>query len=85
MSYNLHPYPSQWAHEPREYMSLDMDTLNPYDYKGLANKMIPYQKEQDIYYFTRQLIPISLERDAAMAAFNRQARQAGSSRYAGLL
>ena len=58
MSYNLHPY--QRAHDARDYMTLDMDTLNPYNYKSLADKMIPYQKQQDIYYFTRQINPISL-------------------------
>jgi hypothetical protein len=58
MSYNLHPY--QRAHDARDYMTLDMDTLNPYNYKSLAEKMIPYQKEQDMYYFTRQVNPISL-------------------------
>ena len=58
MSYNLHPY--QRAHDARDYMTLDMDTLNPYNYKSLADKMIPYQKQQDMYYFTRQINPISL-------------------------
>ena len=53
MSYNLHPY--QRAHDARDYMTLDMDTLNPYNYKSLADKMIPYQKQQDMYYFTRQI------------------------------
>ena len=58
MNYNLHPY--QRAYESRDYMTLDMDSLNPYNYKSLAEKMIPYQKQQDLYYFTRQLNPISL-------------------------
>jgi hypothetical protein len=55
---NLHPY--QRAHEAKEYMTLDMDTLNPYNYKNMANQLNPYQKQQDMYYFTRQLNPISL-------------------------
>ena len=58
MAYNVHPY--KRAHEATEYMTLDMDTLNPYNYKNMANMMIPYQKQQDMYYFTRQLNPISL-------------------------
>ena len=58
MNYNLHPY--QRAYEARDYMTLDMDSLNPYNYKSLAEKLIPYQKQQDLYYFTRQLNPISL-------------------------
>jgi hypothetical protein len=55
---NIHPY--QRAHEAKEYMTLDMDTLNPYNYKNMANQLNPYQKQQDMYYFTRQLNPISL-------------------------
>ena len=58
MTYNVHPY--QRAHEAKEYMTLDMDTLNPYNYKNMANQLNPYQKQQDMYYFTRQLNPISL-------------------------
>ena len=56
--YNVHPY--QRAHEAKEYMTLDMNTLNPYNYKNMANQLNPYQKQQDMYYFTRQLNPISL-------------------------
>jgi hypothetical protein len=29
--YNVHPY--QRAHDAREYMTLDMDSINPYNYK----------------------------------------------------
>jgi len=59
-SYNLHPYSR--AHETTNYnyMSLDMDSLNPYNYKDLTHNLIPYQKQQDMYYLTRQLKPISL-------------------------
>ena len=56
--YNVHPY--QRAHDASEYMTLDMNTLNPYNYKNMANQLNPYQKQQDMYYFTRQLNPISL-------------------------
>ena len=55
---NVHPY--QRAHEANEYMTLDMNSLNPYNYKNMANQLNPYQKQQDMYYFTRQLNPISL-------------------------
>jgi hypothetical protein len=58
MTYNVHPY--QRAHEGKEYMTLDMNSLNPYNYKNMANQLNPYQKQQDMYYFTRQLNPISL-------------------------
>jgi hypothetical protein len=37
-----------------------MNSLNPYNYKNRANQLNPYQKQQDMYYFTRQLNPISL-------------------------
>jgi len=59
-SYNLHPYSRAHSTTNYNYMSLDMNTLNPYNYKDLTNKLIPYQKQQDMYYFTRQLNPISL-------------------------
>ena len=58
MAYNVHPY--QRAHDASEYMTLDMNSLNPYNYKNMANQLNPYQKQQDMYYFTRQLNPISL-------------------------
>jgi hypothetical protein len=41
-------------------MTLDMNSLNPFSFKNLSNYLISYQKQQDMYYFTRQLIPISL-------------------------
>ena len=56
--YNLHPY--QRAYETRDYKTLDMDSMNPYNYKNLTNQLILYQKQKDTYYFTRQLNPISL-------------------------
>ena len=56
--YNLHPY--QRAYDAREYMTLDMDSINPYNYKNMSNYLTSYQKQQDMYYFTRQLNPISL-------------------------
>ena len=58
MAYNVHPY--QRAHDASEYMTLDMDSLNSYNYKNMSNYLIPYQKQQDMYYFTRQLNPISV-------------------------
>ena len=56
MNYNVHPY--QRAHDASEYMTLDMNSLNPYNYKNMSNQLNPYQKQQDMYYFTRQLNPI---------------------------
>ena len=46
--------------EAKEYITLDMNSLNPYNYKNMSNYLTPYQKQQDMYYFTRQLNPISL-------------------------
>ena len=40
-------------------MTLDMNSLNPYNYKNMSNYLTAYQKQQDMYYFTRQN-PISL-------------------------
>ena len=57
-SYNLHPY--QQAHDAADYMTLDMHSLNPYNYKNLTDNLIPYQKQEEMYYFTRQLNPLSL-------------------------
>jgi len=55
---NIHPY--QRAHNTNNYMTLDMFSLNDYDYKNLPDKMIPYQMNQNDYYFTRQLNQLSL-------------------------
>jgi len=55
---NIHPY--QRAHNGNNYMTLDMFSLNDYDYKNLPNKMTPYQMNQNDYYFTRQLNQLSL-------------------------
>ena len=32
---NIHPF--QRAHQAQEYMSLDIDSLNPYNYKNLPD------------------------------------------------
>ena len=60
MAYNLHPYNRAHDTTNYNYMSLDMNSLNAYNYKDLTNKLMPYQKQQDMYYFTRQLNPISM-------------------------
>ena len=60
MAYNLHPYSRAHDTTNYNYMSLDMNSLNAYNYKDLTNKLMPYQKQQDMYYFTRQLNPISM-------------------------
>ena len=55
---NIHPY--QRAHDAREYMTLDMNSLNPYNYKNFPNRFATYQIYQNDYYNTKQLNPISL-------------------------
>jgi hypothetical protein len=57
MSYTVHPY--KRAHEATDYPVFS-NALNPYNYKDLGNQFQPYQKQQDMYYNTRQLNPISL-------------------------
>ena len=55
---NLHPY--QRAHDANNYMTLDVFSINNYGYKDLPNNFIPYQINQNDYYFTRQINPLSL-------------------------
>ena len=57
MSYNVHPY--KRAHEATDYPVFS-NALNPYNYKDFSNKFRSYQSQQDMYYNTRQLNPISL-------------------------
>jgi hypothetical protein len=53
MAYNVHPY--QRAHDASEYMTLDMNSLNPYNYKNMSNYLIPYQKQQDTVLFYKTI------------------------------
>ena len=46
--------------EPSNYMSLDSSTLNPYNYKNMGSIFPIYQQTQNLYYYTRQINPISL-------------------------
>ena len=46
--------------EPSNYMTLDSSTLNPYNYKNMGNIFPTYQQNQNLYYYTRQINPISL-------------------------
>ena len=57
MSYTVHPH--KRAHEATDYPVFS-NALNPYNYKDLGNMFQPYQRQQDMYYNTRQLNPISL-------------------------
>ena len=42
------------------YMTLDNNTLNHYNYKNFSENFDNYKQYQDQYYFTRQINPISL-------------------------
>jgi hypothetical protein len=53
--FNLHPYQQAYDKTDDNYMSLDMDTLNPYSYKNLTDNLIPYQKQEDMYYFYKTI------------------------------
>ncbi len=46
--------------EPTNYMSYDSSSLNQYNYKNLDNALPVYQQYQNLYYYTRQINPISL-------------------------
>jgi len=54
---NLHPY--QRAHVANNYMTLDMNTNNQYNFKNLQDNLMSYQINQNDYYFTRQTNPIT--------------------------
>jgi len=56
--YNLHPHGD--AHEATNYMTYDLFSNNPYNYKELGDNFKIYQKYQDLYYFTKNPLPISL-------------------------
>ena len=46
--------------EPTNYMSYDSSSLNQYNYKNLDNSFPVYQQYQNLFYFTRQINPITL-------------------------
>ncbi len=46
--------------EKTNYMSYDSSTLNQYNYKNMDDVLPVYQQQQNMYYFTRQINPITL-------------------------
>ena len=48
---------------PGPYMTYDLNSLNPYNFKDFHEKQNIYQKYQDLYYNTRQINPISMVMD----------------------
>ncbi len=46
--------------EPSNYMSYDSSSLNQYNYKNLDDIFPDYQQYQNLYYFKKQINPITL-------------------------
>ena len=46
--------------EPTNYMTYDSSSLNQYGYKNLDDVFPVYQQYQNLFYFTRQINPITL-------------------------
>ena len=46
--------------ELTNYPTLDSSTLNPYNFKQFYDRFPTYQEYQNLYYFTRQINPITL-------------------------
>ena len=45
--------------EPTNYMTYDSSSLNQYSYKNMDDVFPVYQQYQNMYYFTRQINPIT--------------------------
>jgi hypothetical protein len=58
MIYNVHPF--QRAHEARTDYLIYSNTLLPFGRENLGEALKPYQKQQEMYYYTRQINPLSL-------------------------
>jgi hypothetical protein len=46
--------------ERTNYMTYDSSSLNQYNYKNMDNVLPVYQQHQNLFYFTRQINPITL-------------------------
>ncbi len=46
--------------EPTNYMTYDSSSLNQHSYKNMDDVFLVYQQYQNLYYFTRQINPITL-------------------------
>ena len=53
--------------EKTNYMSYDSSTLNQYNYKNMDDVLPVYQQQQNMYYFTRQINPITLSNVSAQS------------------
>ena len=47
-------------YEPTNYMTYDSSSLNQYNYKNMDDVLPVYQRHENMYYFTRQINPITL-------------------------
>ena len=45
---------------PTNYMTYDSSSLNQYNYKNMNDVFPVYQKNENLYHFTRQINPITL-------------------------
>ena len=48
---------------PTNYPTFDISSINPYNYKDFTDRNNIYQQYQDMYYYTRQINPISIVND----------------------
>jgi hypothetical protein len=48
--------------DPTNYLTYDSSSLNQYNYKNLDNSFPVYQQYQNLYYYTRQINPITLSK-----------------------
>jgi len=46
--------------EMTNYMTYDSSTLNKYNYKNLNANLPTYQRNENLYYYKRQINPITL-------------------------
>ena len=46
--------------ERTNYMTYDSSSLNQYNYKNMDDVLSVYQQYQNLFYFTRQINPITL-------------------------
>ena len=53
--------------ESTNYPTLDSSSLNPYNYKEFYDRFPTYQQYQNLYYYTRQINPISLANVSAQS------------------
>jgi len=46
--------------QPSNYMTLDNNSLNPYNYRSFGERENVYQQYQNMYYYSKQICPISM-------------------------